>query len=158
MDSMERKIRINFVCHGNICRSPTAEFVFKFLAAKAGLSDKFFVTSTATSSEEIFMGVGNPVYPPARQELLKHGIDCGDKRAVKLVHSDYEKYDYFFCMDENNRRNALAILGFDKDKKVHKLMEFTGFGGNVSDPWYSGDFKKAYDDIYKACEILLQKL
>ena len=155
---MDNKICINFVCHGNICRSPMAEFIFKSMINEKGMADRFHVASTATSSEEIFMGVGNPVYPPARQELRKHGIDCGDKRAVKLQHDDYDKYDYFFCMDENNRRNALAIFGFDKEKKVHKLLEYTGIGGNVADPWYSGDFKKTYDDIYKACEKLVDML
>jgi len=148
---------IMFVCHGNICRSPMAEFVFKYLADKAGLSGCFTVASSATSTEEIFCGVGNPIYPPAADELLKHKIPFTDRRAVQLKKSDYEKYDLFVVMDMRNIRGINAIFGNDPDGKVKKLMDFAG-GGDVADPWYSGDFDGAYNDIYKGCRALLEYL
>ncbi len=150
--------RIMFVCHGNICRSPMAEFILKDMVKKAGLSDTFIIASCATSTEEIFMGKGNPVYPPARRELEKHGIDCNGKTAVQLKKEDYDKYDMFLCMDENNRRNALRILGSDPQGKVSKLMDHTSKKGNVDDPWYSGDFTTAYNDIFSGCKAILEKL
>lgn len=148
-------IKIMFVCHGNICRSPMAEFIFKDMVKKQGIGDNFAVASSATSSEEIWNGVGNPVYPPARAELKKHGISCDGKRAVQLKRSDYEAYDVFVCMDENNYRNALRIMGGDSDGKIVKLLSFTGDNRNVADPWYSGDFSTAYNDIYDGCKALL---
>lgn len=119
-------IRILFVCHGNICRSPMAEFIFKDLAHKAGAEEKFFVSSAATSSEEIWGGVGNPVYPPAQRELAKHGISCGGKRAVRLKKDDYKKYDYIIGMDSENMRNMQRLFGGDKQGKVFKLLSFAG--------------------------------
>ncbi len=136
-------IKIMFVCHGNICRSPMAEFVFKDMISKKGIADKFQVSSCATSTEEICNGVGNPVYPPAKSELAKHSISCDGKRAVQLKKSDYENYDYLIAMDTNNVRNIMRIIGSDKDNKVKKLMSYTARGGDVADPWYSGDFKPA---------------
>lgn len=150
--------KILFVCHGNICRSPMAEFIFKHLAEKQGRAEEFFVSSCATSTEEIWNGIGNPVYPPAAEQLRIHGISCAGKRAVQLRKSDYEKYDMFICMDGQNISNALRILGGDPQCKLSKLMEHTPFGGDVSDPWYSGDFETAYSDILKGCEALLEKL
>ncbi len=154
-------IKIMFVCHGNICRSPMAEFVFKDLINKKGIADKFFVSSCATSTEEIWSGVGNPVYPPAQRELAKHNISCEGKRAVQLKKSDYEKFDYLIAMDTNNVRNIMRIIGSDKANKVTKLMNYTPHGGDVADPWYSGDFVTCYNDIYKGCcgllEFLLKK-
>ncbi|MBP1560796.1 MAG: low molecular weight phosphotyrosine protein phosphatase [Oscillospiraceae bacterium] len=150
-------IRIMFVCHGNICRSPMAEFIFKDMAEKQGFSHDFYVSSSATSTEEIYRGVGNPVYPPARAELEKHGISCGGKRAVQLQKSDYDKYDLFIGMDSANIRNMNRILGGDPDGKIRKLMEYTT-GGDVADPWYSGNFEAAYRDIYNGCEALLKSL
>ncbi|MBE5742053.1 MAG: low molecular weight phosphotyrosine protein phosphatase [Clostridiales bacterium] len=147
--------RIMFVCHGNICRSPMAEFVFKKLIKERGLEDKFTVSSSATSTEEIWDGVGNPVYPPAKRELLKHGITCEGKRAVQLKKSDYENYDLFICMDSANVRNAIRILDGDKQGKVKKLLSFLGSDGDVADPWYSGNFEIAYQDIYRGCVALL---
>lgn len=147
--------RIMFVCHGNICRSPMAEFVFKKLIKERGLEDKFTVSSSATSTEEIYNGVGNPVYPPAKRELLKHGITCEGKRAVQLKKSDYENYDLFICMDSANVRNAIRILDGDKQGKVKKLLSFLGSDGDVADPWYSGNFEIAYQDIYRGCVALL---
>ncbi len=151
-------IKIMFVCHGNICRSPMAEFIMKNMVREIGRAGDFVIYSCATSTEEIWNGVGKPVYPPARDELKKHGISCDGKRAVQLKKSDYEIYDYLICMDENNRRNMMRILGSDPDKKIHKLMSFAGEDRNVADPWYSGDFATCYRDIYAGCKALLEKL
>lgn len=145
-----------FVCHGNVCRSPMAEFIFKDLAKKRGAADLFSVASSATSTEEIWNGVGNPVYSPARAELEKHGLCCGDKRAVRLNRSDYEKYDLFIGMDGANVRNMLRIFGGDFCGKIRKLMDYTGRGGDVADPWYSRRFDVAYRDIYEGCAALLE--
>ena len=145
-------MRIMFVCHGNICRSPMAEFVFRRMLSDGGLSERVSVASSATSTEEI----GNPVYPPAREELFKHGISCDGKRAVQLTRADYEKYDMFVCMDTNNVRNANLILG--RSDKTTLLLDYTKRGGSVADPWYSDRFDIAYDDIYDGCVALLEKL
>ncbi len=151
-------IKIMFVCHGNICRSPMAEFIFKNMAKQNGVSDKFVISSSATSTEEIWNGIGNPVYPPAKDELAKHGITCDGKRAVQLQKSDYEKYDYFICMDSNNIRNIARIFKDDPQKKISKLMDYTDRGGDVADPWYSRRFDIAYKDIYDGCKGLFEKL
>ena len=151
-------IKIMFVCHGNICRSPMAEFIFKDLIKNEGLENDFFISSSATSTEEIYMGVGNPVYPPAKAELLKHGIIAEGKRAVQLKRSDYDKYDYFVGMDSSNIRNMHIILGGDKDGKISKLLDHTDKKGDVSDPWYSDRFDIAYSDILRGCKSLLEKL
>ena len=150
--------RIMFVCHGNICRSPMAEFIFKKMAFDAGRQDDFYVSSCATSTEEIWNGVGSPVYPPARSELLKHGITCDGKTAVLLKKSDYEKYDLFVCMDERNLLGMRRILGSDPDGKIRKLMSYAERGGDVADPWYSGRFDVAYADIYDGCVGLFEEL
>ena len=149
--------RILFVCHGNICRSPMAEFILKDMVEKRGTAHEYFISSAATSTEEIYNGIGNPVYPPAQRELALHGISCGEKRAVQLRKSDYDKYDYIIGMDSANIRNMHIILGGDRDKKILKLKELTD-GGDVADPWYSGDFAKTYEDIYKGCEALLKMI
>ena len=150
--------RIMFVCHGNICRSPMAEFIFKDMLKKQGMDGDFVVVSSATSTEEIWNGIGNPVYPPAKAELLKHGITCEGKRAVQLKKSDYDKYDIFLAMDSMNIRNINKIFGADPLGKVHKLMDLTDRPGDVADPWYSGRFDVAYKDIYEGCVALLKKL
>ena len=150
--------RVMFVCHGNICRSPMAEFIFKHMLKKQGIADEYIVASSATSTEEIWNGVGNPVYPPAKAELLKHGITCEGKRAVQLKKSDYDKYDIFLAMDSMNIRNISRIFGTDPLGKVHKLMDLTARPGDVADPWYSGKFDIAYADIYEGCAALLKKL
>lgn len=144
-------IRILFVCHGNICRSPMGEFILKDMTAKQGISDSFYIRSAATSTEEI----GNPVYPPAKRELALHGISCSGKTAVQLSYSDYDKFDLFIGMDSANIRNMTRILRGDPQNKIRKLMDYAS-GGDVSDPWYSGDFTTAYNDIYKGCEALLR--
>jgi len=150
--------KIMFVCHGNICRSPMAEFVFLDLVRKRGLEGRFFAASSAVSTEEIFGGIGNPVYPPARAELKKQGIPFTERRAVQLKRTDYEEYDLFVCMDSGNVRGALRILGSDPYMRVCKLMDFTDRGGDVADPWYSGRFDVAFRDIKLGCTALLEHL
>lgn len=147
--------RIMFVCHGNICRSPMAEFILKDMVSRLGIADEFVIASSATSTEEIWRGMGNPVYPPAREELAKHGISCEGKRAVQLQLSDYDKYDLFIGMDSANIRNMTRMLGGDPEEKIRKLMDYVG-GGDVADPWYSGNFQVTYRDIYNGCKALLE--
>ena len=151
-------IRVLFICHGNICRSPMAEFIMKEQLRKLGLEEEFYVASAATSSEEIWDGVGNPVYPPARAELAKHGISCGQKRAERLVKEDYEKYDYLIGMEQMNIRNMMRILGSDPDHKVYRLLDFTDEPGDIADPWYSGKFGLTYDQIDKGVSYLIGEL
>lgn len=151
-------IRIMFVCHGNICRSPMAEFVLRDMAQKRGMADKIVVASSATSTEEIWRGVGNPVYPPAKAELARHGIFCEGKRATRLELSDYDKYDLFIGMDSANIRNMHRMLGGDSAGKIRKLMDYTSDGGDVADPWYTGNFERTYSDVKKGCEALLAAL
>ena len=150
--------KIMFVCHGNICRSPMAEFIFRDMIYEKGVADQFVVSSSATSTEEIWNGIGNPIYPPARAELAKHGIVAEGKRAVQLQKGDYEGYDLFVGMDSANIRNMHRILGGDPNGKIHKLMEYTSRGGDVADPWYSDRFDIAYRDIYEGGQGLLQSL
>ena len=145
------KIKISFICHGNICRSPMAEFIFKKLVLDNGVSDKFYIDSKAVSYEE----PGNPIYPPERAELKKHGISCDGKFAVTLTKNDYNNYDYFVYMDNWNYRRIISIFGNDNENKVYKLLSFTGSNRDVDDPWYSGDFSTAYNDIYEGCVALL---
>ena len=154
----QKMIKIMFVCHGNICRSPMAEFIMKDLVAKNNLSDEFYIKSSATSTEEIWNGIGNPVYPPACEELKKHGINCEGKRAVQLKKEDYENYDLFICMDSNNLRNIKRIFPSDPEDKVKKLLNYTGNGKDVADPWYYGNFDVTYSDILNGCIALLKEL
>ena len=150
--------KIMFVCHGNICRSPMAEFIFKKMLADVGIADEFTVASSATSTEEIFGGVGNPIYPPARAMLSEKKIPFDkNKRAILLTKGDYEKYDAFICMDSKNMRNMLRIFGSDSEGKLSKLMDFAE-GGDVADPWYSDRFDIAYDDICRGLRGLLSKI
>jgi protein-tyrosine phosphatase len=135
-----------------------AEFILKKMISEQGLDGKYFISSCATSTEEIWGGVGNPVYPPAKAELKKHGIDCGGKRAVQLKKSDYDKYDLFICMDGRNIANAIKILESDPEMKLKKLMDFTPRGGDVADPWYTDQFDVTYRDIFDGCKALLAML
>jgi protein-tyrosine phosphatase len=149
--------RIMFVCHGNICRSPMAEFVFKDLAKKAGREKDFFVASSAVSTEEIWGGVGNPVYPPVKALLGGLGISCDGKRATLLTASDGEKYDVFLGMDDGNLRRMKAILGAKHAHKCHKLLDYAGLLGDVADPWYTRDFHRTYMDVLSACQEILKR-
>lgn len=146
--------KIMFVCHGNICRSPMAQFVFQKMIDDRGLSHKYYVASSATSTEEI----GNPVYPPARAELSRHGISCDGKRSVQLTLDDYGKYDLFIGMDSRNIANMTRMLGGDPDNKIRKLMDLTSRGGDVADPWYTGNFDVTYRDVCDGCNELLNIL
>ncbi len=149
-------IKILFVCHGNICRSPMAEFVLKDIIQKQNLSEHFYISSAATSTEEIWNGMGNPVYPPAKAELAKHGLSCGDKRAIQLKREDYEKYDYLIGMDSANIRNMNRILGGDPEGKIYKLLSFAGSDRDVADPWYTGKFDVTYKDIEVGCNAFFE--
>ena len=152
-------IKILFICHGNICRSPMAEFIFKDMVASRHLDDRFYIASAATSTEEIWGDVGNPVYPPAREKLAEHGISCKGKRAVQVKKSDYTAYDYLICMDTNNLRNLKRIIGEDREGKVSLLLDYTSRkGASIADPWYTGNFDITYDDIIEGCEGFLSFL
>lgn len=149
------KKKILFVCHGNICRSPMAEFIMKNLVSEAGLSDAFEIASAATSTEEI----GNPVYPPARRKLAEHGIACDGKTARQLTRRDYDNYDLLIGMDRYNIRNMERMCGGDPDGKIHMLMEYAGNDGqDVADPWYTGDFNATWRDCLNGCKGLLKLL
>lgn len=147
-------IKILFVCHGNICRSPMAEFVLKDMTAKAGLSEMFFIRSAATSREEI----GNPVHYGTRKKLAQYGIRTEGKYAIQLKRSDYDEYDYLIGMETQNVTNMLRILGEDKEHKVYRLLDFSGSPRNIADPWYTGNFDITYDDIKEGCEALLKHI
>ena len=148
-------IKILFICHGNICRSPMAEFVLKKMVRERGIEDEFEISSAATSTEEL----GNPVYPPARREMARHGIDCAGKYARQVKKSDYEHYDFLICADRHNLRNLSYIIGEDSENKVSLLLDYTGTtGASISDPWYTGDFTATWNDIQRGCEGLLNKI
>ena len=147
-------IKILFVCHGNICRSPMAEFILKDLAEKEGLSAQLQVGSAAVSSEEL----GHPVYPPARRKLAEHGISCAGKTARQLQREDYARWDLLLGMDRSNLRGMRRICGGDPDGKIQLLMDYTHRPGEVADPWYTGDFEAAWRDISEGCAGLLRAL
>ena len=148
--------RIMFVCHGNICRSPMAEFVLRDLVMKAGRANEFRIASSATTTEEI----GNPVHPGTKRVLAAHGIGCVGKTARQLRRDEYKNWDLFVVMDEENLRGIRRILGKDPDTKVHKLMEYApdASGRDVADPWYTGDFEATWNDILAGCTGLLEQL
>lgn len=145
---------ILFICHGNICRSPMAEFIFKDMVGKLGRSSEFNVASAATSYEEI----GNPIHRGTARILDELGISCSHKRAIHLEKSDYGKYDYLICMDSMNVRNTLRIVGGDKEQKIYKLLDFADSGRDVADPWYTGNFDATYRDVLNGCKGLLQHI
>ena len=147
-------IKILFICHGNICRSPMAEFVMKDMVKKAGLESRFQIASAATSTEEI----GNPVHRGTQEKLRQAGISCAGKTARQLTRSDYAAYDYLIGMDTWNIRNMHRMLGGDPDKKIYKLLEFAGSTQDVADPWYTGDFETTYRDVVAGCQGLLSKI
>ena len=145
--------RILFVCHGNICRSPMAEFILKALVKAKGLEDQYYIESAAVSTEEI----GNPIYPPAKRSLTQHGVafDPG-KRARQVTRSDYDRFDAIICMDSSNLRWIRRIIPDDPAGKIHLLMTYTGIGRDVADPWYTGDFETTFQDLLAGCEALLK--
>ena len=143
-----------FVCHGNICRSPMAEFVMKDLVRKAGADTEFFIASAATSTEEI----GNPVYPPARRKLAEHGIGCAGKTARQLRREDYDRFDLLIGMDGANLRNMRRICRGDPEGKLSLLLDWAGRSGDVADPWYTGDFEATWQDVLAGCQGLLDAL
>ena len=147
-------IKILFICLGNICRSPMAEFLFKDMVAKRGLADKFYIASAATSSYEI----GNPVHPGTRNKLVQYGISVAGKTAVQLTKADYDKYDYLIGMEASNIRNILRIVGSDNQHKVYKLLQFACSERDIADPWYTGNFDVTYNDIHEGCTALLEYL
>lgn len=147
-------IKVMFVCHGNICRSPMAEFVFKDMVEKKGMGDKFFIASAATSTEEI----GNPVHRGTRQKLNGLGISTDGKYAIQLAKHDYDKYDYILGMDSMNIRNIMRIIGRDSEGKVARLLDFSNNPRDIADPWYTGNFDITYDDILEGCNAFLSQL
>ena len=140
------------MCHGNICRSPMAEFVMKDMVARAGRQAEFYIESAATSTEEI----GNAVYPPARRKLAEHGIGCEGKRARQLTRADYDRFDLLIGMDDWNLRNMHRICGGDPEDKMYLLMDFTDRPGEVADPWYTGDFEATWCDVVEGCEGIMR--
>ncbi|MBP5257984.1 MAG: low molecular weight phosphotyrosine protein phosphatase [Prevotella sp.] len=149
-----KKYSIPFVCHGNICRSPMAEFVMKDLVKKAGREEEFYIESAATSTEEI----GNNVYPPARCKLAEHGISCKGKTARQLERLDYDRFDLLIGMDSMNIYNMERMCGGDPDDKIRKLMDYTHRPGDVADPWYTGNFEATWRDVLEGCQCLLKQL
>ena len=146
--------KILFICHGNICRSPMAEFVMKDLVKKAGCADRFEIASAATSTEEL----GNPVYPPARRKLAEYGLGCEGKTARQMTRQDYRDYDLLVAMDRDNLWNMRRFTGDDPDHKVSLLLDYTSRPGDVADPWYTGDFEQTWQDVLEGCQGLLARL
>ena len=152
-------IKVLFICHGNICRSPTAEFVMKELVRQAGLSDEFYIESRATSTEEIWNGRGNPIYEPARKLLREHGIPYDEKkRATLLTHADYEHFDLLIAMDARNLTGIRRILGEGAMDKVTKLRSYSDGRGDIDDPWYTDDYEGVYRQIEDGCRGLMRTL
>ena len=158
-------IRILFSCHGNICRSPIGEFIMKDIVSKQGLSDKFHIESSATHTDEIWNGVGSPVYPPARAKLREHGIGTeenelgvSEKRARLTTRADYDKFDFIIGMDSANIRDLNRIFGGDPDKKIFRMLDFTDRDGDVADPWYTGNFDATWRDCSEGCHGLFRHI
>lgn len=145
-------IKVMFVCLGNICRSPMAEFVFRDLVKKEGLSDFFYISSCATSTEEI----GNQVHPGTKRKLKDYGISTEGKRAIQIQKKDYESYDYLIAMEQRNISNMKRILGQDPENKIHRLLDFAQNPRDIADPWYTGDFDKTFEDVLEGCKELLK--
>ena len=159
------KVRVLFVCHGNICRSTMAEFVMKDIVNKQGLSDAFHIESSATHTDEIWNGVGSPVYSPARAKLREHGIGTPDnelgvsaKRARLTSRTDYDKFDYIIGMDSANMRNLNGLFGGDPDHKLYKMLDFADRDGDVADPWYTGNFDATWRDVSEGCHGLFRSI
>jgi protein-tyrosine phosphatase len=145
-------MKVLFVCHGNICRSPMAEFILKALVKVYGLESQYYIESAAVSTEEI----GNPIYPPAKRCLQQHGIWFDPaKRARQITKADYDRFDRIICMDASNLRLIERIIPRDPDGKIHLMMSYTGVGRDVADPWYTGDFEKTFQDLLEGCEAMI---
>ena len=158
-------IRILFVCHGNICRSAMSEFIMKDIVNKQGLLDAFHIESSATHTDEIWNGVGSPVYPPARAKLREHGIGTPDnelgvseKRARLTSRTDYDKFDFIIGMDSANIRNLSSLFRGDPENKVYKMLDFAGREGDVADPWYTGNFDATWRDCSDGCHGLFRQI
>ena len=151
---MNTVIKILFVCHGNICRSPMAEFVMKEMVKNACLQERIYIESAATSTEEL----GNPVYPPARKIMAQHGIDCKNKTARQITRADYDNFDYIVAMDEYNIRNMSRFFGNDPENKVSLLLSWANENREVADPWYTGDFEATWCDVNLGCKALLEAI
>ena len=151
---MNTVIKILFVCHGNICRSPMAEFVMKEMVKNSGLQERIYIESAATSTEEL----GNPVYPPARKIMAQHGIDCKNKTARQITRADYDNFDYIVAMDEYNIRNMRRFFGNDPENKVSLLLSWANENREVADPWYTGDFEATWRDVNLGCKALLEAI
>jgi len=147
-------MNIMFVCHGNICRSTMAEFVFKDIVRKKGLEDVFYIASSATSREEI----GNDIHPGTRRKLTEVGVPFTRRRAVQMTKADYAKYDLLIGMDSANIRNMMRIIGSDPENKVHLLLEYAGLSRGIADPWYTGNFEDTYADVRMGCDALFEYL
>ena len=159
MDTLDKPIRLLFVCHGNICRSPMAEFVMRDLAMKAGRANEFRIASAATTDDEI----GNPVHPGTRRVLAAHGISCVGKTARRVKREEYKNWDLFVVMDDENVSHLMRAFRNDPDHRVHKLMEFVqgcdlASARDVADPWFTGDFEATWDDVFAGCQALLAAL
>lgn len=151
-------IRVLFICHGNICRSPISEFVMKDMVTKRGIKAKFYIASAATSTEEIWNGIGNPVYPPGKAGIGKAWDFLRGERAVQITKADYGKYDYILGMEERNIRNILRIVGKDPEGKVKLLLDYSDNPRDIADPWYTRDFESTYRDVVEGCEGFLAYL
>lgn len=146
------KTNVLFVCHGNICRSPMAEFILKALVKSRGLEDRYYIESAAVSDEEC----GNSIYPPAKRCLSQHGVWFDPKKTARTVRAeDYDRFDRIICMDRSNLKLIRYIIPSDPENKIHLMMSYTGHGKDVSDPWYTGDFETAFQDILAGCEAML---
>lgn len=146
-------MKVLFVCHGNICRSPMAEFILKALVKAKGLDGQFYIESAAVSAEEI----GDPVYPPAKRCLSQHGVEFDSgKRARQVTGADYDRFDRIICMDASNLRLIRRVIPSDPLGKIHLMMSYTGTGRDVADPWYTGDFEQTFQDLLEGCEAMLQ--
>lgn len=146
--------RLLFVCHGNICRSPMAEYVMKFMVKEIGKEAMFYIDSAATSTEEI----GNGVHYGTRNRLRQAGIPCGEHKARQITPADYKEFDLIIGMDKMNIRNMKRLLGDDKEGKLHMLLEYAGLDRDIADPWYTGNFDETFDDVCKGCKGLLNYL
>ena len=148
-------VKILFVCHGNICRSPMAEYVMKDMVKELGIAERYEISSAATSTEEI----GNPVYPPAKAKLAEHGIRCKGHHARQMTRDDYEYYDFLIFMDKWNLLNTRRFIGLDKKHKASMLLDHCGRQGEqVADPWYTGDFDDTWNDVVQGCTGLIDEI